>query len=122
MKRAILGTLILMTCGCQQTVWYRADATPEEERHDLAEAECDAIRCTSGPPPVTYVVVTDNAREAAADAAAAGISDAIVTAIKQAQIVNSEMQAKGYLKVTPQEAARLQTDDGIASNSPPQQP
>ena len=94
-------------------VWYREDTPIEQERQDFAEAQRDAIIAATVPPPVSYVVVTDNSREAAADALGAAIGDAIVTAMKEAAIINSEMQAKGYRLVTPQQAATLATDNAV---------
>jgi len=70
-----------------------------------------------GPPPVTYVVVADNARQAAADAAVAGMADAISIAIRQATIISAEMRAKGYRLVTPQQAAQLAVDETGYPNS-----
>jgi len=120
MKWAILMACLLATGGCQQMVWYRPDTSPDEEQHDLSQATRDAIRAANAPPPVTYVVVTDNSREAAADAAGAAIGDAIATAIKEVAIINQEMQSKGYRLITEQEAARLSVDDaGYYSNAPP---
>lgn len=102
---------LLTISGCQQMVWYSPDATPEQTRQDLAEAQRDAALSAYAPQPVSYVVVTDNSQQAAADAAASELGAAIGTAIKQAMIVNSEMQQKGYRLITVEEEAKLETDN-----------